>query len=225
MVPLSELVAISSLRPTLLALIRRQVLALDESGYVSLGELNKFRIQYVEEALRREAGELTDLEKGILESFREQENITRNTEAELNQRQSFGDRLADHIANFGGSWNFIVVFFAVLLGWILLNATLLTRPFDPYPFILMNLVLSCLAAIQAPIIMMSQNRMEARDRLRAENDYQVNLKAEIEIRHLHEKMDHLLMHQWQRLMETQQIQLEILQEIVDKTSPAANERD
>jgi uncharacterized membrane protein len=105
----------------------------------------------------------------------------------------------------------------MILFWILLNAAfLLGRAFDPYPFILLNLLLSCLAAVQAPIIMMSQNRQEARDRLRSENDYRVNLKAELEIRHLHEKLDHLLQHQWERLMEIQQIQIELMNELVDR---------
>jgi uncharacterized membrane protein len=102
----------------------------------------------------------------------------------------------------------------VLVVWIVVNGVLLvTHAFDPYPFILLNLILSCLAAVQAPIIMMSQNRAEARDRLRAENDYKVNLKAELEIRHLHEKLDHLLRRQYNRLFEIQQIQIELLQEI------------
>src|SRR5262245_32196384 len=106
------------------------------------------------------------------------------------------------------------MFGTVLIAWIVLNAVfLLNRGFDPYPFILLNLILSCLAAIQAPIIMMSQNRAEARDRLRAENDYKVNLKAELEIRHLHEKLDHLLSWQYNRLFEIQQIQIELLQEL------------
>src|SRR5205823_575225 len=117
-------------------------------------------------------------------------------------------------AEFGGSWKFIIVFGAILLGWIVLNAlVLLNRAFDPYPFILLNLILSSLAALQAPIIMMSQNRAEARDRLRGENDYKVNLKAELEIRHLHEKIDHLLRRQYNRLFEIQQIQIELLEEI------------
>jgi uncharacterized membrane protein len=119
------------------------------------------------------------------------------------------------VASFGGSWTFIVVFALVLAAWISINgAALLARPFDPYPFILLNLILSCLAAIQAPIIMMSQNRMEAKDRLRSENDYQVNLKAELEIRHLNEKLDVLLKHQWQKLLEIQQIQMDFMKELM-----------
>ena len=109
-----------------------------------------------------------------------------------------GQRLADRIAAVGGSWNFITGFVIVLFAWIAINSiALLSRPFDPYPYILLNLVLSCLAAIQAPVIMMSQNRQETRDRLHAMRDYQVNLKAELEIRHLHQKIDHLLSHQWE----------------------------
>ncbi|MEO6969540.1 MAG: DUF1003 domain-containing protein, partial [Chthoniobacterales bacterium] len=130
---------------------------------------------------------------------------------------TFGQHLSDKIASFGGSWTFIIVFFAILLIWIAINGIILaTRAFDPYPFILMNLILSCLAAIQAPIIMMSQNRAEARDRARAENDYKVNLKAELEIRHLHEKIDHLLRKQYNRLFEIQQIQIELLEDLGQK---------
>jgi uncharacterized membrane protein len=107
----------------------------------------------------------------------------------------------------------------VLILWIILNAAVLVqKPFDPYPFILLNLVLSCIAAIQAPVIMMSQNRQEAKDRLRSEYDYRVNLKAELEIRQLHEKMDHLLMTQWQRLLEIQEMQMELIEESSAKTS-------
>jgi uncharacterized membrane protein len=122
--------------------------------------------------------------------------------------------LSDQIASFGGSWRFIILFGVVLVLWIILNGfLLLNRGFDPYPFILLNLILSCLAAMQAPIIMMSQNRAELRDRLRSENDYKINLKAELEIRHLHEKIDHLLRRQYNRLFEIQQIQIELLEEI------------
>ena len=118
------------------------------------------------------------------------------------------------MADFGGSWTFIVSFFFVLAVWMAFNVWVASRDvFDPYPFILLNLVLSCLAAIQAPIIMMSQKRQETKDRMRSENDYRVNLKAELEIRHLHEKMDHLINRQWERLAEIQQIQLEIMQDL------------
>jgi uncharacterized membrane protein len=118
------------------------------------------------------------------------------------------------VADFGGSWNFIGLFALVLVVWMAFNVWVASRAvFDPYPFILLNLVLSCVAALQAPIIMMSQKRQEAKDRLRAENDYRVNLKAELEIRNLHEKVDHLITRQWERLAEIQQIQLEIMQDL------------
>jgi uncharacterized membrane protein len=128
--------------------------------------------------------------------------------------RTVGERLADRLASFGGSWTFIGLFGVLIAIWIVMNSlVLLWKPADPYPYILLNLILSCLASLQAPVIMMSQNRHEARDRVRAESDYQINLKAELEIRHLHEKVDHLLLQQWQRLGEIQEIQLEVLAEL------------
>jgi uncharacterized membrane protein len=145
--------------------------------------------------------------------LRQHEILSSDIGKEFQKKLTFGERLSDRIAEFGGSWSFIICFGVVLLGWIILNAVfLINRGFDPYPFILLNLILSCLSAIQAPIIMMSQNRAEARDRLRAEHDYKINLKAELEIRHLHEKIDHLLQRQYNRLFEIQQIQIELLEE-------------
>jgi uncharacterized membrane protein len=128
-----------------------------------------------------------------------------------------GQRMADRIAAFGGSWSFIISFAVVLFGWMAMNSwVLLAKPFDPYPYILLNLVLSALAAIQAPLIMMSQNRQESRDRARAQHDYQVNLKAELEIRQLHQKIDHMLSNQWERLVEIQAVQMELINEVRGK---------
>jgi uncharacterized membrane protein len=181
------------------------------SGYICLSDLNHFRIRHIEDLLENEKGILTHLEEDVFRSMREQEPLSRNIQEEYDRQLTFGDRVADAVANFGGSWPFIIGFFVFLLIWMGINSVLfLWRPYDPYPFILLNLVLSCLAAVQAPIIMMSQNRQGEKDRLRAENDYQVNLKAEIEIRHLHEKIDHLVLRQWQRLLEIQQVQLEVM---------------
>jgi len=177
-------------------------------------DLNRFRAKYVHRLLESERGELTSLEQEVVDSLRAQEFLTKDLEAEFAQEWSFGERLADRIATFGGSWVFLICFGVFLALWIGMNSVVLAlRPVDPYPFILLNLLLSCLAAIQAPIIMMSQNRQEAKDRLRAQHDYQVNLKAELEIRLLHEKIDHLLTHQWERLADMQEIQLELLAEI------------
>ena len=176
--------------------------------------LTEQRTRYVEELLERERGELSELERQVIDSLAREETVARNIEAGWIGARTFGERLADFVADFGGSWSFILSFFFVLLVWIGFNIWAVPRGiFDPYPFILLNLVLSCLAAIQAPIIMMSQKRQEAKDRLRSENDYRVNLKAEFEIRHLHEKLDHLITRQWERLAEIQQIQLEIMEDL------------
>lgn len=130
--------------------------------------------------------------------------------------QLLGQRIADKVAAFGGSWKFIIIFAGIIFSWVLINTfILIKKPFDPYPFILLNLVLSCLAALQAPVIMMSQNRQSAKDRYQAEHDYQVNLKSELEIRHLHDKID-FITHQWIKLMETQEMQMEIMEELLDK---------
>lgn len=125
-----------------------------------------------------------------------------------------GQKISDKVASFGGSWAFIISFFIILVVWILYNTMMPVKEnFDPYPFILMNLILSCIAALQAPIIMMSQNRQEEKDRKRNENDYLVNLKAELEIKALHEKMDLLLEEQIKILFETQAKQLKILESL------------
>ena len=169
---------------------------------------------YVQSLLESEKGELTSLETEVLDSIRRQDILSRNPDDEIQSDLTFGQRVADRIAAIGGSWKFIISFGITLFVWISINSVvLLTRPFDPYPYILLNLVLSCLAAIQAPIIMMSQNRQESRDRLHAMRDYQVNLKAELEIRHLNQKIDHLMCHQWERLVEIQQIQIDLIREI------------
>lgn len=149
-------------------------------------------------------------------TFRRQPQV-RDVNEVFEERLTFGERLADRVAAIGGSWSFIVGFGLFLIAWAILNTIVLAaRAFDPFPFIFLNLMLSMLAALQAPIIMMSQKRQEAKDRLRSENDYRVNLKAELEIRHLHEKVDHILTRQWERLAEIQQIQLEIMQDAVTR---------
>jgi uncharacterized membrane protein len=177
-------------------------------------DLTEFRGKYVHSLLESEKGELSSLEHEVVRSLREHEFLSSNIEAEFEQTWSFGERLADKIATFGGSWAFLICFGIFLFIWIGMNSlVLLWRPLDPYPFIFLNLILSCLAAIQAPIIMMSQNRQEAKDRIRSQHDYKVNLKAELEIRHLHEKVDHLLSHQWERLVQIQELQLELLSDL------------
>ena len=202
------------IRPSLLEFIKKTVPDLDSKAFICFEDLGDFRKDYVKEVLEEEVGELSALDQEVIESLEQHEILSSDISKQFEKKLTFGERLSDHIAEFGGSWKFLISFGAVLLIWIAINGVILaTRAFDPYPFILLNLILSCLAAVQAPIIMMSQNRAEARDRLRAENDYKVNLKAELEIRHLHEKIDHLLRKQYNRLFEIQQIQIELLEEI------------
>jgi uncharacterized membrane protein len=187
------------------------------AGYLCLADLNLFRTGYVTEVLKDASQQVGDLEQGMAKSLEEEALLSRNINKEFESSMTLGERLADRIADFGGSWTFISIFMGMLIIWMGINTwLLLEKPFDPYPYILLNLVLSCLAAIQAPVILMSQNRQEAKDRLRSEHDYEVNVKAEIEIRKLHEKLDHLLMHQWQRLMEIQQLQVDLMEEIGQK---------
>ncbi len=182
--------------------------------FICREDLARMRGRYVHNMLESERGELSSLETEVVRSLEEHEILSSNIDAELEQHWSLGERLADRIASFGGSWAFLICFGGFLVLWIGLNsAVLLWRPLDPYPFIFLNLILSCLAAVQAPIIMMSQNRQEAKDRIRSQHDYQVNLKAELEIRHLHEKVDHLLSHQWERLVKIQELQLELLADL------------
>lgn len=176
-------------------------------------DLADYRGIYVERLLERERGELSDLEKQVVESLQTGQLLSQNLLDDDGSGASFGERAADRVAAFGGSWTFILLFMAILMVWMTVNVVgLLAKPFDPYPFILLNLVLSSLAALQAPVIMMSQRRQETKDRARAGNDYRVNRKAELEIRQGHEKMDHQLAQQWDKLAEVQQIQIGILHE-------------
>ena len=174
---------------------------------------------FVEELLQQEHGEFTELDRQVAESISKQDTIAENTEEEFEEHRTFGERLSDQLASFGGSWRFLISFGFFMLIWMGYNIWKGDpAAFDPYPFILLNLVLSCLAAIQAPVIMMSQNRQDQKDRQRSNNDYRVNLKAELEIRHLHEKMDYLISRQWKRLSEIQQVQLDMMHEARKRTN-------
>jgi uncharacterized membrane protein len=204
-------------RPAIDALIRKQTPKWTINDTICIPCHNRFRADYVMQQVQQDHRELTKLEKEVVDSIHQNQIVTDNLNNEFATGQSLGARVADKVAEFGGSWKFIFIFFGVMAVWIAANSlSLLWKPFDPFPFILFNLILSMLAAIQAPIIMMSQNRQEARDRLRAENDYQVNLKAEIEVRVLSEKMDQLLYHQWQRLLEIQRMQTEMIEDLANR---------
>lgn len=214
----SETIPISLLNNSLVETIKKEHPSISSKGYICLTDLRHYRKEHIKDILEQEKGQLTSIEEDVVNSLKDHELLSKNINKEFEKDLSLGEKIADKVAEFGGSWKFIISFGVILISWILLNSILLTRKsFDPYPFILLNLVLSCLAAIQAPIIMMSQNRQEEKDRLRAEHDYQVNLKAELEIRHLNEKVDYII-HQWINLMETQDIQLDILQEISNDDS-------
>lgn len=216
-----EMVPGEMVRPPIADLIKKDCPDWDQKDLICLGDLNHYRAEYVKTVLDSGKGEISELEAEVVQSLEEHELLTKNINAEFDRELTLGEKMADKVAEFGGSWNFIAIFGGILVVWILINSVvLLWRPFDPYPFILLNLVLSCLAAIQAPIIMMSQNRQEAKDRLRGEHDYRINLKAELEIRHINEKLDHLLSHQWLRLLEIQQIQTDIMEELMEKQKPS-----
>jgi uncharacterized membrane protein len=150
-------------------------------------------------------------------------HIVKNTAKEFDEKTTMGQRAADAVATFGGSWTFIMIFATILLVWVILNSFLLVKSgssFDPYPYILLNLFLSMLAAIQAPIMLMSQNRQAQKDRLNAEHDYEVNLKAELEIMLLHEKVDLLREGQWGELLAIQKEQLRLLGTLIEKKTLA-----
>jgi len=207
-------VPLALVRPAVVDAIRKDHPDLSLDGFICKDDLNRYRLRYVESLLASEQGDLSALDKEVLESLKQHELLASTLHDEFVSKPTLGEALADRIAAFGGSWTFILAFGVVLALWILINTiALAAKSFDPYPFILLNLILSCLAAIQAPVIMMSQNRQEAKDRLRSEHDYRINLKAELEIRHLHEKVDHLLSQQWERLAAIQEIQIELLAEV------------
>lgn len=212
--PTRDLVVAQLVRDNIAAEILVEHPEWSDASQICRADLARYRTRYVHALLVSEKGELTTLETEVLHSLQTNQTLAADIDSDFQENRTFGERLADQIADFGGSWGFLISFGVFIAIWIAINSLVLYwRPIDPFPFILLNLLLSCLAAVQAPIIMMSQNRQETKDRLRARNDYQVNLKAELEIRHLHEKIDHLLSHQWERMIEIQEVQLDLLNEL------------
>ena len=211
---MSEMMPGYSVPNSIVNLITDKKYEWDPEGFICMEDLNRFRSEFVHGILSEEKGTLSEFEKEVLDSIVEKDILSKDVDASYETRVSWGERLSDKIAQFGGSWPFIIIFLVFILIWMGINVIILAnRSFDPYPFILLNLVLSCIAAIQAPVIMMSQNRQESKDRVRSMHDYQVNLKAEVEIRRLHDKMDHLLQQQGMRMLEIQQIQMDMMEEI------------
>ncbi|MFM7154796.1 MAG: DUF1003 domain-containing protein [Bacteroidota bacterium] len=213
----SEIVTGSEIRQGVFNLIREEYPDFNGDSILSMDELNRYRRLYLTRLVEQEHGELARIDLDVMLAIQNNSILSENIEVKKKTRRTRGQKLADQIAAFGGSWTFIISFFSFLMCWMLLNTWLLGRyAYDPYPYILLNLILSCIAAIQAPIIMMSQNRQEQKDRQRAENDYKVNLKAELEIKLLSEKIDHLLIHQNKKLLEIQEVQIDYLEDLMKK---------
>lgn len=190
---------------------------LTAESMITLAELLNYRLDYMKQLVANDSEKIQQLNELVVQHIKEDKLISNNMNEKMEKKLTFGQRAADTIAKFGGSWVFIA--------WIVINSTtLLGQPFDKYPYILLNLALSCLAAIQAPIIMMSQNRQEARDREQANNDYKINLKAEVEINLLHEKMDYIINNQLENLVKIQNIQIELLGELQEQLA-ATSEKE
>ena len=214
--PEKDRVSAKTIRIPILKLIKEEYPNFDDNQCISDKELNVYREKYITKFLQKEVGELTNLHMDVIKSISDDSSFVSKVEDEEDTR-TFGQVVADKVASFGGSWTFIISFFVFITIWIASNVfLLLNKGFDPYPFILLNLILSCIAALQAPVIMMSQNRQEEKDRERAKKDYMINLKSELEIRMLDEKLDHLIMHQQQELIEIQKVQIEMMNDILDR---------
>jgi uncharacterized membrane protein len=216
--PLTEKISADTIRNPILALIKEDYPDFNSEQFLSINELNLYREKYISNYLLVEIGALSNLEAKVVGALNEDVSLVSKVEDEIETRTS-GQIIADKVANFGGSWKFIISFGVFIVLWILANIYILAnKGFDPFPFILLNLILSCLAALQAPVIMMSQNRQEEKDRDRARKDYMINLKSELEIRMLHEKLDHLIMHQQEELIKIQKIQIEMMNDILTRIS-------
>ena len=203
------------IRNSLLDTLRNNHPDINTDGFICYPDLRETRTEYIEKLITKDKGALSSFEKEVLDSLSSQDILVENVNKKFEKKLTFGQKMADRVARFGGSWKFILSFLALLIVWMILNIFFVRdEGFDPYPFILLNLVLSCLAAMQAPIIMMSQNRQAARDRLQANEEYCTNLKAELEIQHLQSKLDLFMKNQWESLLELQKIQIELTEEII-----------
>jgi uncharacterized membrane protein len=214
--PISVRVSGKMVSPSILNLILKDNPKFTIDKFLSISELDTYREKYISDYLIKESGDLTESEKTMLTSVNDKTTlISKIASPDDEQSLTAGQRVADKVASFGGSWKFLILFGLFLIIWISLNIFwLANKGYDPYPFILLNLILSCLAAIQAPVIMMSQNRQEEKDRVRAKIDYMINLKSELEIRMLHEKLDHLIINQQQELIELQKVQIDMMNNIL-----------
>jgi len=217
--PILERVSGRIIRQSIIDLIQKDYPHFSSDKFISLSELNLYREKYIENFLNIQVGNLSDMENTVLDSLKANSTLTDKIDSEdENPGMTFGQRIADKVASFGGSWTFIISFGLFLLLWISLNVFWFSnKGFDPYPFILLNLILSSIAALQAPVIMMSQNRQEEKDRERAKKDYMINLKSELEIRMLHEKIDHLILKEQQEVIEIHKVQIDMMNDILKRT--------
>ncbi len=215
--PVSEKISGKTIRISILEVLQKEHPQFTVDKFLSASELNLYREQYIESFLTKQIGTLTQLEKTVLVSLKDKSTLSDKLDGDEKLANTFGQRIADKVAAFGGSWTFIISFGVFLLIWICINIYWLgNKGFDPYPFILLNLILSSLAALQAPVIMMSQNRQEEKDRERGKMDYMINLKSELEIRMLHEKIDHLIINEQQEVIEIHKVQIEMLNDILKR---------
>lgn len=204
-------------RPSVREFLKAMHDNLDEHSFISYDAFNNLLKTYIASVAAQEIKEHRDLSDSMEDRFRTDATLQPLTFNDAEEKLSFGQRLADRIADFGGSWPFIIIFLTFLFSWMIFNTFILRgKAYDNYPYILLNLILSCLAALQAPVIMMSQNRQEAKDRIQADYDFKVNRKAEVEVRLLHEKLDHLLLHQHQNMIHLLQMQMDIIQQLQQK---------
>lgn len=214
-IPNGEEIKGQEIREGIFNLIQSNIPDFNKDSYISLVELNQYRRLYLTSLIVQEKGELAVIDQDVMDAIKNNSILSENIQDEIESTLTLGQKIADRVAAFGGSWTFIITFFSFIIIWMSINIWFITaKPFDPYPFILLNLILSCLAAIQAPIIMMSQNRQEQKDRQRGEHDYKINLKAELEIKLLSEKIDHLIVHQNKKLLEIQEVQIDYLEDLM-----------
>ena len=222
--PRSSMVPGPLVREATVERIHRDQPEWDPESWICQDDLHQYRMEYVRSMLDDKGG-LSTAEREVIESLEVQDLLAENVNEQQDEKLTVGDRVADWISEFAGSWTFIGLAMLFLASWITINTVqLIGTPFDPYPFILLNLVLSSLAAFQAPIILMSQNRQEKKDRLQSEQDYQTNLKSELEVRHVQEKLDYLLGHQWQQLLELQELQAELIDELGPRSGNTSDEK-
>jgi len=213
-----DLFPLTLIRDSLIEKLKKVNPELSIDGMICSNDLSIARSNRIEELILEDKGEISKLEMDVLKSFEEHEILAENLNIRLQKSLTLGEKLSDRIAKFGGSWKFIIFFLSMIVIWMAFNTWFFVRGpyghFDPYPYILLNLVLSCLAALQAPIIMMSQNRQAERDRVKADYEYTTNLKAELEVRQLNAKVDQLMKKHWSRLLEIQQMQLDLAEELL-----------